>query len=188
MAIMRQLGVDCTSSSATMSAPRPENIPLIATIWAAFLLDSARVQLFSSPQQAHAASTRSDPRLSWMVPGSKLRIRLARVTSAMASQRCLEITSRKSRRAMSEVATISKLPSNDTLDDVVRAIPSMRNMGAAMSRTTMATTYLASWAVMGRRQAWGVQRRSCQYLRRGIRRRQAWWLWCDLAAFWLRER
>lgn len=63
---------------------------------------------------------------------------LAAVTSPMAIQRRGEMISLNTTRAMREVATISKLLSREALAAVVRAMPSMSKMGAAMSSTIMA--------------------------------------------------
>ena len=101
-----------------------------------------RVQLFSNPQQTVAAMTNSEPyeNLKLSAPSNERRT-LASVMSAIAAHRRFETASRKTNSAISVVATISKLPSNEALADEPCRMPSMRKMGAAMSRTIMPTTY-----------------------------------------------
>ena len=109
-----------------------------------------RVQLFSKPQQTVAAMTSSEPyeNLKLSVPSNESRI-LASVMSAIAIQSRFETASLKTKSAITVVATISKLPSKDALAEVPYLIPSMRKMGAAMSRTIMPTTNGMSRRVSG---------------------------------------
>ena len=111
---------------------------------------SIRVQLFSRPQQQEAPSTRREPELNSKLSfPSKLRRMLAKVTREMAIQSRLERTSRNTRNANREVATISKLFSKDTLAEFVRSRPSISRMGAAISRTTMPIVQGSSLRVSG---------------------------------------
>ena len=96
---------------------------------------SMRVQLFSQPQQQAAPRTNREPVLNWkLLRPSKPRMILASVTSAMAM---VSLRERTSLKAISEVATISKLFSSDALAALVRSRPSISRMGAAMSSTIM---------------------------------------------------
>ena len=63
---------------------------------------------------------------------------LAIVTMKIANHNLPDMTSLKITSAIMDVTTISKLFSNDTLAEFVPAIPYISNMGAAISRTTMA--------------------------------------------------
>ena len=120
------------------------------TISTELLLLIIRVQLFSNPQQTQAPRTNKDPVFSTKLPApSKPRMMLASVTSKMAAHSRLVSTSLKMKKAISDVATISKLFSSDTLAELVRAIPSISRMGAAISSTTMATVYGSSFRVSG---------------------------------------
>ena len=74
---------------------------------------------------------------------------LASVMSAIALQSRFETASLKTKSAITVVATISKLPSKDALAEVPYLIPSMRKMGAAMSRAIMPMTNGMSRRVSG---------------------------------------
>ena len=71
-------------------------------------------------------------------PPSRLRIMLAAVKRIMAAQSFLEINSLNTISAIRLVATISKLLRSDALAEVVRATPSIKRIGAAISRMTIA--------------------------------------------------
>ena len=78
------------------------------------------MQLFSIPQQMVASNTSNEPQEKVSVEKSSTeRMELANVTRKIASQSRLETASRKSRSAMREVATISKLLSSEALEEVV---------------------------------------------------------------------
>ena len=112
----------------------------MTTISSGSLADIIRVQLFSKPQQTQAASTNREPKeKSRLAASSKDRIMLDRVIRPMASHSRRLIFSRKTIRAMRAVATISKLFSREALAEVVRVRPTMRQMGAAMSSSTIPT-------------------------------------------------
>ena len=98
------------------------------------------VQLFSNPQQTVAARTKREPyeNLKLSVPSSESRM-LDSVISAIAAHSLPEIGSLKIKSAISEVATISKLPSREAFADVPLLMPSIRKTGAAMSRTIIPT-------------------------------------------------
>ena len=64
---------------------------------------------------------------------------LASVTSEIAAQSRFEIFSLKIKSAIRDVATISKLFSSEAFDAVVALSPIIRQIGAAISRTTIAT-------------------------------------------------
>ena len=74
------------------------------------------MQLFPRPQQHVASKTRSEPdeNLKLSVP-SKERMMLESVMSPIASQRRVLMLSLKRKRAISEVATISKFPNREAL-------------------------------------------------------------------------
>ena len=123
---------------AMIQEPSPEKMPLRKTISKVLLSEMFRVQLFSSPQQAAAASTSSEPPEKCRLDiSSKERMPLERVMSAMAIQSRREIFSRKRKRAISEVATISKLPRREALAEVALFSPSISRMGAAISSRIM---------------------------------------------------
>ncbi len=136
--------------SATISDPAPENSPLTVTICAALLLESFLVQLFSSPQQAQAASTSSAPgeNENRAVPSSE-RTRLASVISAIAIQSRPETFSEKRIIAKIAVATISKLPSSEAVSAAVVFKPSMSKIGARISSAIIAIVYGSSCLVSG---------------------------------------
>ena len=120
--------------------PRPEKIPLMVVICTELLALSMRVQLFSKPQQTAAPRTSRDPQLNWNAPSPSKEIRmLASVTSTIASHSRLDSTSRNTSRAISEVATISKLFSKDALAEPVCRRPNIKRIGAAISSTTIPT-------------------------------------------------
>ena len=119
--------------------PIPEKIPFINTISSELLSLILLVQLFSIPQQIQAHKTNIEPLFSAnaSIP-SKLRMTLDKSTRTIAIHNLLEIFSLKIKRAMTDVATISKLLINETLAEFVLAMPNIRNIGAAISRTTIA--------------------------------------------------
>lgn len=127
---------------AITSAPRPENTPLMATTLDGPVDESLPVQLFSSPQQTHAATTASEPWLndSPVTPSNDSRM-TDRVITATANHILAETRSPKIATAMTVVATISKLFRSETEDAGELNSPYISSMGATMSSTTIATTY-----------------------------------------------
>jgi hypothetical protein len=106
------------------------------------------VQLFSSPQQKQAAKIRNDPpeneRL-WELSNDSTT--LETVISEMAIQSRFDTFSENNTSAITEVATISKFPSNDALsaEDVFK--PNIKKIGAAISKRIMPTVYGSSFFV-----------------------------------------
>ena len=99
------------------------------------------VQLFSRPQERVARRTRMELGVNLKLsPFSKERIKLERVIRPIAVQSFPETFSLKKRRAIREVATISKLPNRDALDAGPFLIPKSRKMGAKISSTTIPMT------------------------------------------------
>ena len=85
-----------------------------------------------------APSTSREPVLNRKLPfPSKLSAMLATVTRAIARVSRRDSTSRNAKKAIMEVATISKLFRSDALAELVRSKPSISRMGAAMSSTIM---------------------------------------------------
>ena len=128
-------------NNAMTSAPRPENTPLTATTLEGPVEESLLVQLFSRPQQRHAATTASEPgendRPS--LPSTDSRIADS-VMTATGAHILAEILSRKMVTAITVVATISKLFSSETDDAGELNSPYISRIGAAMSRRIIATT------------------------------------------------
>ena len=124
-------GIGSCFAHAMASAPNPENTPLRTTISYVLFDAMLRVQLFSNPQQTVAAMTSNElyENLKLSAPSNERRT-LASVMSAIAVQRRFETVSRKTNSAISVVATISKLPSNEALADEPCRIPSMRKNGS----------------------------------------------------------
>ena len=85
-----------------------------------------------------ARTTRRDP-LENLNPStdSKERIMLERVMRPMAVHSFPDTFSPKKKRAIMVVATISKLPNREALDAVQFFIPSIRKIGAAISKAIM---------------------------------------------------
>ncbi len=80
------------------------------------MLASILVQLFSKPQKTAASNTSNEPQEKLKLEiSSKESKMLDRVTRTIACQSRAEIDSLKMHRAIKEVATISKLFSNDAL-------------------------------------------------------------------------
>ena len=120
------------------SEPSPLPNPFIVTISKGSLWEIHRVQLFSSPQQIHADKTNSEPTEKERLDASSTVSRIqAIVTRIIATQSLRVICSWNSIRAIMAVATISKLFSNDAFAAAVVLSPSIRNIGAAISRTTI---------------------------------------------------
>jgi len=118
--------------------PSPEKMPLRKTISKVLLSEILRVQLFSSPQQAAAASTSREPLEKCRLDiSSKDKMPLDRVISRMAAHSRLETFSRKSSRAISVVAAISKFPSREALAEDALFSPSISRIGAAISSKIM---------------------------------------------------
>ena len=126
------------AAKAMIREPNPEPNPFITTICSGFFEDSILVQLFSKPQQTQASITKREPReKEKLLISSMERRMLARVMSPMAAHSRLEMVSLKNHKAIIEVVTISKLLSREAFAAVVLVSPSIRNMGAPMSRITM---------------------------------------------------
>ena len=114
--------------------PNPEPNPLITTICRGSFSDNIRVQLFSNPQERHANKTKIDPIEKDILPLSDIdKITLEAVISIIANHILLPIASLKIKSAINVVATISKLLSKETLEDVVVESPIIKNIGAAIS-------------------------------------------------------
>ena len=93
------------------------------------------IQLFSSPQQQVANITKREPIKNWKLPlDSNDNTILDNITNPIAVQSFPDTFSLKMNKAISVVATISKLPRSDTLDAVPTLIPNIKNIGAAISR------------------------------------------------------
>ena len=128
----------------------PEHSPLMTTISSGFFEESIRVQLFSKPQHTQASNTSSEPlEKEKLLASSTERIMLESVTSAMPIHRRLEMASRNTASAMSDVATISKLFSREAFAAFVRARPSISRIGAATSSSTIASVKGSSRRVSG---------------------------------------
>ena len=103
-----------------------------------FFTDSFLVQLFSNPQHTQASRTNIEP-----VENEKLlisvaeRIILATVTSIIPTHSRFGIISLTTHRAITLVATISKLLRSDAFAAVVIVSPIIKKMGAAISSTTI---------------------------------------------------
>ena len=127
---------------AMMSAPRPENTPLTATTLEGPVEESRLVQLFSRPQQRHAATTASEPgeKDRPSLPTTDSRITDS-VMTATAAHILAETLSPNMVTAITVVATISKLFKRETDDAGELSSPYISRIGAAMSRSIIATTY-----------------------------------------------
>ena len=120
--------------------PVPEPKPFIATISIGSLFESILVQLFSNPQKMDARMTRSAPGENEnLLISSADSIMLAAVINTIARESFRPILSLNMIRAMRLVATISKLFSNATLSAFVSLSPAIREIGAAISRMTIAS-------------------------------------------------
>jgi hypothetical protein len=126
---------------AIISDPNPDPIPLMKTICSGSLTESLRVQLFSKPQQVQARMMKSDPadRVSDSKSLTDSRKHDARIR-VMATHSLLLMNSLNNTSAMMEVATISKFPKRDTVEELVLVRPIMSNIGAATSRRTIRMT------------------------------------------------
>ena len=96
------------------------------------------MQLFSNPQDDVARITKIDPieNLKLSAPSKDNKIH-DELIKPIAIQSLAETFSLNINKAIRVVATISKLPNKDAFDAVPYSIPSMRNIGATMSRTIM---------------------------------------------------
>ena len=91
-------------------------------------------------QQQAAPSTSREPTLNRKLPSpSKLRAMLAKVTRMIAKVNRRDKASRNTKKAIIEVATISKLFSRDALAALVRFRPIIRKIGAAISNRIIAS-------------------------------------------------
>lgn len=142
VAIKLRAGTFSPIIEAIIKLPIPEKQPFIATISSELLLLIILVQLFSNPQHVQAASIRIEPSLNVKAPDllSRLSMTLAVVTRIIEVQSFFEMNSLKIIRAIRLVATISKLFKSDALEDVVLETPSIKRIGAAISRITIAKT------------------------------------------------
>ena len=124
------------------------------------LPDSRRVQLFSKPQHTQASSTSSDPREKRRLDtSSKDSSRQLATVNRMPAHRRGLMASPNNSRAISAVATISKLLSSEALAAVVARSPSIRQMGAAISSTIMAAVQGSSRRVRRISRPWLPRRR-----------------------------
>ena len=136
--------------SDRISAPIPEPNPFMITICAGFLEDNIRVQLFSKPQHMQASRTNKDPQENCkLLISSKDSNKLESVTRTMANHNFLLIASMKIINAIKEVATISKLFSSEAFAALHLVNPIIKKIGAAISKTTIATVYGSSFFVKG---------------------------------------
>ena len=105
------------------------------------------MQLFSSPQQRVAPRTKSEPVEKLNNPCcredifSKERIMLASVIKIIEIKSLKLTLSLKMARAIIVVATISKLPSREALEEDPVFTPCINKIGAAISRIIMAIVY-----------------------------------------------
>src|SRR5574344_499001 len=113
-------GMRSPLTSAIIMVSVPEQHPFIVTICSGSLPEICFVQLFSKPHPTHESSTKTDPSENDKLDlSSKERMRLATVMSAIAIHSRLEIASLNKQSAITAVATISKLLSNDAFAAVV---------------------------------------------------------------------
>ena len=106
------------------------------------------MQLFSKPHRIHARITKREPVLKPRldIPSKDRRMHAA-VTNTMPSHSLEDMASLKITRAITAVATISKLFSSEAFAADVILSPNKRHMGAAISRTIMAITKESSFTV-----------------------------------------
>ena len=99
------------------------------------------MQLFSNPQQTHAAKIKREPYENCKLPmSSKERSAHASVTNRMPSHSRGLIFSLKAASATRAVAAISKLFKREAFAAVVARSPNSKQMGAAMSSKIIAAT------------------------------------------------
>ena len=119
--------------------PVPEKMPFRRTICKGSFDDSFLVQLFSMPQHTVARRMKSDPVLNWKLDvSSKDRSIQDAVTKMMPSHSLVDIFSLNIARAITAVATISKLLRRDAFAAEVILSPKRRKIGAAISSVIMA--------------------------------------------------
>ena len=107
------------------------------------------MQLFSIPQQRVAKSTNIAPHENLNADiSSKERKKLDIVMSEIASHILFETASLKTNKAIRDVQTISKLLSNDALEDALSSNQNISSMGAAMSNTIIPKTFGRSFFVI----------------------------------------
>lgn len=95
--------------------------PLMITISTGSFKESIRVQLFSKPQATQASRTKIDPtEKAKLLISSTVRMILAQTIRRIANQSLRSNASRKRRRAIIEVVTISKLFKREAFAAVVR--------------------------------------------------------------------
>ena len=135
--------------NAIISAPRPENIPFMVTICCGSFDDSTLVQLFSIPQDMQASKMNKEPYETPKdsEPSKESNVQES-ITNAIPSQSLVLIFSLNTAKAITDVATISKLLSKDALAALVIESPSNKNIGATISSTTIAITYGNSFFVI----------------------------------------
>lgn len=123
-----------------ISEPIPEPKPFTMTICNGSFKDSIRVQLFSKPQHTQANNTKMDPaEKEMLLKSSTVNTILEIVIKEIAIHICLPTASLKTNKAITAVATISKLFSKDAFAEVVIVRPSIRRIGAAISRAIIPT-------------------------------------------------
>jgi len=128
--------------NATIKAPVPEPNPLIMTILTGSVCDSFLVQLFSNPQhiQARMANNEYIEKDNEYMSVSDRRI-LANVISIIPVQSLPDILSLKITRAITDVATISKLFRRDTVSADELLIEIISRIGAMISNIIIAIIY-----------------------------------------------
>ena len=120
--------------------PVPQPKPLITTISSGSLSEIILVKLFSNPQHIQESSIKSDPKESVRQAVSPTEIIiLAKDTRPTAIHNRMDINSLKTIKAMTEVAAISKLFSNEAFAAEVMDKPIIWKIEAAMSSITMPT-------------------------------------------------
>jgi hypothetical protein len=99
------------------------------------------VQLFSRPQAVAAIRTKTEPNEKVRLPASpNERSMLAAVMTAIPFQSLFETGSPNMMNAMIAVAAISKLLSSEAFEAVVIPSPTIRSIGAMMSRIIIRAT------------------------------------------------
>lgn len=86
-------GLTACTDQAIIKAPKPEPIPLMTTICKGSFKDNMRVQLFSNPQQIHAANTQREPADSdRFLKSATDRMMLATVIMAIATHVLINVS------------------------------------------------------------------------------------------------
>ena len=135
----KTLGRCSPIKNPTISEPSPENIPLSMTISLVFRSAIFRVQLFSRPQHDAAKSIKIDPQEKDRDDISSVVKRpLAITTRKIATHKYFEIASLNIKRAIREVATISKLFKSAAVEALTLFRPPIKRIGAMISKTIIA--------------------------------------------------